>query len=492
MMKNPYRSIVALVFLLHCYKDALATAPHAFLVQNSGWMEPFYVDSKSQLKPLISAVINAVTEDNTPIFIGAFSQSVDGNESPKIVYQDIGRKSVVSAIDGINLAYKPKTGGMADTDFSEAIFKIINNQFMAKSGIIWLFTNNKNSPNNSPETEQRNREFYELVHSEPSITRVLSFPLAMSVQGKQYQANGLMVYAIAYGKEAADQLDILANNGKIATVLFEPPARLKPLDQESVRIIPKSIINTSDVTVKLDKDGKTLLIFVDASTKHHGIVIGASLENLFYPYKILTAQVKATVSGVGWQAPLQVSKTQIEQLEPDSQVDVEIVLPIEQANIPSVWSLESLRAVGTKHKIRLAIDIDLVDQRLVLSNLFKDRLDQLFPGDPMPDVFTPQEAVKSSKVQIPVFLQITYPVYPLIIVLGCALFVLGGILVTARLLCKPQKFSIMVDGVPQSLILSPFSQKNVCDSNGEVVSVVKRRLIHTHIAEQMKNHSVSM
>ena len=38
-------------------------------------------------------------------------------------------------------------------------------------GIIWIFTNNKNSPGNSPETAKRNREFYQLLHEEPSIVR---------------------------------------------------------------------------------------------------------------------------------------------------------------------------------------------------------------------------------------------------------------------------------------------------------------------------------
>ena len=32
----------------------------AFLIQNSGWMEPFYQDSNSQFKPLINGVIDVV------------------------------------------------------------------------------------------------------------------------------------------------------------------------------------------------------------------------------------------------------------------------------------------------------------------------------------------------------------------------------------------------------------------------------------------------
>ena len=43
---------------------ALAGAPawavsHVFLVQDSGWMEPFYADPRSAFKPLVEAVVDA-------------------------------------------------------------------------------------------------------------------------------------------------------------------------------------------------------------------------------------------------------------------------------------------------------------------------------------------------------------------------------------------------------------------------------------------------
>ena len=39
----------------------------AFLVQNSGWMEPFYTDEQSQLKALVGAVAQAATNPSDKV-----------------------------------------------------------------------------------------------------------------------------------------------------------------------------------------------------------------------------------------------------------------------------------------------------------------------------------------------------------------------------------------------------------------------------------------
>ena len=46
------------IFIVSC--TSYDNIQQAFLVQNSGWMEPFYTDPNSQFKPLISAVANSL------------------------------------------------------------------------------------------------------------------------------------------------------------------------------------------------------------------------------------------------------------------------------------------------------------------------------------------------------------------------------------------------------------------------------------------------
>lgn len=173
----------------------------AFLIQNSGWMEPFYQDQNSEFKPLINGVIQTVSKPDDKIVVSVFNQSNALAKSPKIIYQGAGAKPMLADLQAQQIAYK-NDKAYADTDFTEAVVSTITEPFAKQSGIIWIFTNNKNSPNNDAETIARNKEFYTLIHDNPAINKVLAFPLKMPVNGQHFNASGLMVYALAYGQSA--------------------------------------------------------------------------------------------------------------------------------------------------------------------------------------------------------------------------------------------------------------------------------------------------
>ena len=75
----------ALAILLAAAAPAHAAIQQAFLVQNSGWMEPFYVDGASQLKPLVAAVAQAAADADDTVHTLAFSQGTVGNASPRLL-----------------------------------------------------------------------------------------------------------------------------------------------------------------------------------------------------------------------------------------------------------------------------------------------------------------------------------------------------------------------------------------------------------------------
>jgi hypothetical protein len=62
----------ALGVALGIAQPALAL-PQVVLVQNSGWMEPFYSDPKSQFKPLVAALAGSVAQpgDALPAAVAA-------------------------------------------------------------------------------------------------------------------------------------------------------------------------------------------------------------------------------------------------------------------------------------------------------------------------------------------------------------------------------------------------------------------------------------
>ena len=102
---------------------------HAFLVQNSGWMEPFYIDPASQFKPLASAVIRLVAAPEDQVFISAFNQTSGDNKSPVLLSQGTGSGDPDKVLGKLAIAVKSKSGALADTDFQEAVAKVITDQF---------------------------------------------------------------------------------------------------------------------------------------------------------------------------------------------------------------------------------------------------------------------------------------------------------------------------------------------------------------------------
>ena len=137
MMKHRHAlPVCALLALLLAYLPTSMAAPmqHAFLVQNSGWMEPFYSDTSSQLKPLVGAVATTVARPGDTLTVAAFNQQSPGNASPQIIYQGADAAQAATALRPLQVARKG-SGALADTDFREAIAATIAGPFHARPGI---------------------------------------------------------------------------------------------------------------------------------------------------------------------------------------------------------------------------------------------------------------------------------------------------------------------------------------------------------------------
>src|SRR5687767_12134091 len=98
------RALLAVSLLLLWPAVTVAAVPQAFLVQNSGWMEPFYADPRSPFLTLIDAVVAAVAQPQEVVTIAAFNQAVPGNPSPAVVYAGPPGPAVKLALKGIALA----------------------------------------------------------------------------------------------------------------------------------------------------------------------------------------------------------------------------------------------------------------------------------------------------------------------------------------------------------------------------------------------------
>lgn len=487
------RALAALALTVSIWAAPASAAgiQQAFLVQNSGWMEPFYADPASQLKPLVAAVAGAATSPDDTVFTLAFSQSSGSHASPQLLASSRGAADMARQLAPLDVARKG-SGALADTDFKEAVTKTITGPFKAAPGIVWIFTNNKNSPNNDAQTAERNRDFYRLLHLEPSITKTLVFPLKMPVRGKLYAAQGLMVYALAYGQPAAAALDRIMAEGRLSRVLTNAPARLKPVDQNAARLLPERVMNAPNVRVSLASDNSTLVLDVHAADLVPTVTLQASLENLFYPYVIRQAKVQAALGLGTGRTPIAVTPAVIEGLEPGARQSVEVSFTLPMAQVPSPWSAQALAAMGKQIQLPMVVEMALTDQQLVPSAAFTAQLRELFPGDPISEMFTPPDSVRASQTTVPLQVRIQYPLAPVLAMMGGVLLLVGAMLGGLVLARSSKRYEVLVDGVRRSFVLKPFSTVPVVDGDGNPVGELKRGLGRPQVLRVAEGRSLSV
>lgn len=449
----------------------------AILVQNSGWMEPFYADASSPFKPLV-ARLGAAAAGQGEVVVGVFNQADAGHPSPQWIYRGPGNHpGLARALAPAALARK-QSGAYADTDFKEALLGAIEVGLENRPGIIWVVTNNKNSPNNSAETVARNREFYELLHNEPVITRIAAFPLKMPVQGRHYRANGLMIYALAYGEAASPALQAILQSQAVAAALPEGDVRLKPLTEAAVRFVPTGVRDSPGIAAGLDADHTTLVLSFDAGSQARTAQVRGRFENMFNPYQIRSARTSlVTPAASGLQGRM--STELLQNLEPGKRSE-ELTLELRLPPLPSQWSREVLLRSG--YERRGAVDIHLQDQQLQVSPAFIAHMAELFPGDALPEVFLPPVKADSSVTRVPLLMKVQYPVWPAVLVYGGGLLLLLGGVLAAALLAGARSCTVLLDGQPQQLRLKPFASATVMDTHGEHVATVKRGLTGVRLA----------
>ncbi|WP_229455717.1 hypothetical protein [Massilia sp. KIM] len=453
--------------------------PHVFLVQNSGWMEPFYADPASRFKPLVGALAASVVQPGEPVVLAAFNQSRPGAPSPRALAsfkagQDL-RQRVGAALAGLETARKPGSSALADTDLGEAVQAGIHQALGGKPGIVWLFTNNRNSPNNDQATAARNREFYQLIHGGQAVRKALAFPLRMPVRGRHYQANGLMIYAFAVGEEGSRALDALVASNRIGQVITEPPARLKPLDRDTVRLAPRKVENADGVSFRTAAGG-VLRADVAPEARQPSARIEWNLENTIYPYTIASATLSARSTLGGEERPIRLAGARIDDLAPGKPAPLGSTMSLPVAQIPDRWSAAALKSAGSAYVLPGTIALHLADQKLVLSEAFRARMAELFPGDPLPDIFIPPARVQASSAVLPVEVRVHYGMGPLLALGGGVLALLAAAGAAAYAYARPRVAHLTVEDEARTMRARPGTTQPIYDKAGQQVAQLKTTL----------------
>jgi hypothetical protein len=454
--------------------------PHVVLVQNSGWMEPFYVDPKSAFKPLVTELVSSVVQPGDALVLAAFNQSLPGAPSPRgLLSEQVDAKTVhahvQAALGGLEMARKPGGAALADTDLGEAVDAALNQVLGGKPGLVWLVTNNRNSPNNDQATSARNREFYALIHRGAAIDKALAFPLRMPVRGAHYSANGLMVYVFAAGREGTRALDALLAAGRVQRVITEPPARLKPLDRDTVRLVPRRVEGAPGVSLAMDAGGR-LRADVEPGAKTPSTRIQWQLENTIYPYTIAEATLSARSMLAGENRGIALARTDVKQLAPGKVEPLASSMQLPVASLPGKWSMEAIKSAGSAYVLPGRIELHLAGQRLVLSQAFRERMAALFPGDPLPEIFTPPAEIQASTATLPIEVRVHYGSGPLLGLIGGVLALLAAGAGAAYAVGRPRRVQLTVEDELRTVHTRTGATQPIYDKAGQQVARLKTTL----------------
>jgi hypothetical protein len=485
----------ALGVTLGVAQPALAL-PQVVLVQNSGWMEPFYSDPTSQFKPLVAALAGSVAQPGDALVLAAFNQSRPGAPSPRgLLSETVDAKTVQAhvgaALAGLDLARKPGGAALADTDLGEAVNAAVTQVLQGKPGLVWLVTNNRNSPNNDQATSARNREFYTLIHRGAAIDKALAWPLRMQVEGQHYRANGLMIYVFAVGREGAQALDRLLAAGRIQRVITEPPARLKPLDRDTVRLVPRKVENAPGVDFSMDANG-LLRADVAPDARSPSASIRWNLENTIYPYTIAGASIAARSMLGGENRRIALANNSVGRLAPGQAAPLASTMQLPVAQLPGKWSLAALQSAGSAYVLPGRIELQLQGQRLELSQAFRDRMAALFPGDPLPDIFTPPSEIQASTAVLPIEVRVHYGSGPLFAAIGAALALLGLGVGGAYAYARPRRVVLTVEDELRTVHTRAGATQPIYDKAGQQVARLKTTLFGNQLLDLREGAQVRL
>ena len=471
-------ALVSIIVGLVTTAEAKAEVPSLYLVQTSGWMEPFFSDPASPFKPLIEALIGA--SHSTETIIADFNQDgqVPGHRSPEVVYDGpFAVGPVHGAVSGLSLAVRPG-GRLADSDFNGALVRSLDEILKGKPGIVWLITNNKNSRNNSPEINQNTRDFAEMIRSSPYLPFVVAYPVRMPVTGRQYTERGLIIYAIAYGDEAGVALSKVVDSAPMRSLFTGPPFKLKHLDEAPLVF---SVTGAEAPITALPLPGGGVLLKEVSPTGDAEIRVSGRLRSDYYPQTIARADVGlawSKLDGVANPANLkaQVEPRQILKLASgEQQGDVVLVL-----HTPAVTRPPGLAGLLAESEVlNGTLQLRLTNMSMTLGDDFRARMGEIAALDQLPDIFADYQRVSTAATLLPITLAVRFSPVPLILALSLAALVVILVAAAVWLLARTRQYTLTVEGRSRSFALRPMQSQTVTLSDNRSI-IVTGRLFGRH------------
>ena len=466
-----------LLMLAPCMR-AVAGCPAAqnglasvYLVQNSGWMEPFYADPQSPFRALVAALIGRSSADGETV-IADFNQNgqIANRVSPKMYY--CGRPDAAAIARAVGAIDLPQQNGrLADADFDGALVRAIDQILDGQQGIVWIVTNNKNSPNNSQQVNDNTRAFAARLSNTADLPAVVAYPVRMPVRGRLYRDQGLIIYGIAHGPKAADQLARVVQSPGMRDLFADPPVRLKPLANAPLLFTPLST-PAGGMTAAVAPDGTLVVDGVPGGQASRLEVVG-TLTSEYYPQVIDRADVHVAWRGLDGQQGADALQGAVEPAELHRLAPRDVLQNVRVSiGIPAVARARGLAGLLQKDVfIGGTLAIDLTAMKLTLSDPFREKMARIAALDQLPSVFFDYASVADAETRVPVRLRIRFSPVPLVLALATAAGAAVGLATTAWLVRRERMQLASLGGQERRIRLRAFESRTAAGQDGRTYRV---------------------
>ena len=165
-------------------------------------------------------------------------------------------------------------------------------------------------------------------------------------------------------------------------------------------------------------------------------------------------------------------------------------LPV--AQLPDKWSMAALRSAGSAYVLPGRIELHLANQRLALSQAFRERMAALFPGDPLPDIFVPPAQVQASTAVLPLEVRVHYGMAPLLAVGGGLLALLAAAGAAAYAWMRPRRAYVTVEDELRTMHARTGTDQPIYDKAGNEVARLKTTLFGHQLTDLREGAQVRL
>ncbi|MDD5280981.1 hypothetical protein [Acidithiobacillus sp.] len=469
---------------------AAATVPQFFLVQNSGWMQPYFSDKSAQFPEILRRLVEmSCKTPDVSSALALFNQSSNPDLSPEMLYRgscsEMPVRDLAKKIHAARLPNNPQV--FANSDYRQALYRAIERYAKGQSAVFWMVTNNKNSPDNSQQLNSHDAAFYQMLHASPQITRVIAIPLPDGAVSKYFTSHGLIIFGIGYGAPAAKYLENLVASGDVKKAFGARAASLKPLNVAAVSFVPEGV--TGPVSgVRLRRG--VLNIALPARNHPQSFTITGRFINHFYPYTIASAATTATLLLDGHRYSVSLTPAALKNLQPDTS-SIPVTLSFTVPAMPK-WSLQTLLSSG--RNIPAILEFTLTQQHLAISPNFISVINKILPDAPMPQIFQPDPEIRASQTDIPIMVQVKYPIWPLLVVLGGLAVLVAGILFMLFRMTRTNEKSaqVRVNGRVSTYRIAKGKSQKIRNEDGDIIAEIKRGFFGYSVGQVKKGAKVEL